>query len=167
MQTNFLAIGIATIIPLIVGFVWYSPKIGFGKAWMAATGIKEEDGKKVNMALIFGLTIVCSFFIAFTLQTIVIHQFGLYGFLHEQKDFTEPNSLSASLLQQIMDNYSTSFRTFKHGALHGALAGIFLAIPLLAVPALFEMKSFKYVAINGGYWVVSLALMGGVICMMM
>lgn len=167
MKMNYTAILVATIIPLIVGFFWYSPKIGFGKAWMKVTGITEEDAKKVNMMLIFGLTILLSLFVAFTMQVLVIHQFSIYSFLHEQKDFAEPNSLSSTLLQQIMDNYSSSYRTFKHGALHGTLAGISLALPIVAVPALFEMKGWKYVAINSGYWILSMALMGGVICAMM
>lgn len=166
MPFNFIAILIATFIPIIVGSVWYNPKIGFGKAWMQATGITEEAGKKVNMPLVFGLTLLFSFFVAFIMQTVVIHQFHIYNFLHEQKDFAEPNSLSSSLLKQIMDNYATSYRSFKHGALHGTLAGLFLAFPIIAIPAIFEMKGVKYIAINAGYWIVSMALMGGVICAM-
>jgi len=166
MPLNFIAILIATFIPLIVGFIWYNPKFGFGKAWMQVTGITQEDEKKANMVLMFSLTLLLSFFMAFIMQTIVIHQLHIYNFLHEQKDFAEPNSLSSTLLKQIMDNYATSFRSFKHGVLHGTLAGIFLALPIIAIPALFEMKGVKYVAINAGYWIVSMALMGGVICAM-
>jgi hypothetical protein len=29
---------------------------------------------------------------------------------------------------------------------------------------LFERKGFRYIAINGGYWIISMALMGGIIC---
>jgi hypothetical protein len=29
---------------------------------------------------------------------------------------------------------------------------------------MFEKKSVKYVAINAGYWIVTLAIMGGIIC---
>ncbi len=167
MKFNFLAIGIASILPIIIGFIWYSPKLGFGKAWMQATGIKEEDGKNVNMKLVLGLTLFYSFMLAFLLQTVVIHQVHIYNFLHEQKDFTEPGSLSSRLLQEIMDNYATSYRSFKHGALHGTIAGIFFALPIIAIPALFEQRGAKYIAIHSGYWIVSLALMGGIICAMM
>ena len=63
-----------------------------------------------------------------------------------------------------MDKYGNNFRTFKHGFVHGILAGIFLALPLIAVNALFEKKGVAYIAINAGFWTINLALMGGVIC---
>ena len=37
-------------------------------------------------------------------------------------------------------------------------------MPILGIQAMFEKKSFKYVAINAGYWIVTLAIMGGIIC---
>jgi len=39
-----------------------------------------------------------------------------------------------------------------------------LALPIVGIPALFERKGFNYIAINAGYWIVSMALMGGVLC---
>ena len=44
------------------------------------------------------------------------------------------------------------------------LSGSFLAMPVIAIIAMFERKSVKYVAINAGYWIVTLAIMGGLIC---
>ena len=62
-----------------------------------------------------------------------------------------------------MKHGTEAFMTFKHGALHGSMLGLFVALPVFATNALFEMKSFKYVAINAGYWIVTMALMGGII----
>ena len=154
----------ATLVPLVIGFVWYNPKIGFGKAWMAATGITEEDGKNANMGLIFGLTLLLSFFVAVVMTLLVVHQVHVNALLTHQPDSGDPNSESMALLAKFNELYSTSYRTFKHGAFHGTFAGIMLAFPIIGVPALFERKSFKYVAINAGYWVVCMALMGGIIC---
>jgi hypothetical protein len=164
MKVNFLILLAATLVPLVVGFIWYSPKIGFGKAWMAATGMTEESAKGANMGLMFGLTILFSFFMAFVLQSFVIHQFPLFGLLSQQPDFKTAGSESSVLWEKMYGLYGNSFRTFKHGAFHGALMGIFFAMPIVAINALFERKSFKYVAINAGYFIVSLCLMGGVIC---
>jgi uncharacterized membrane protein len=161
---NIIVLLGATLIPLIVGFIWYSPTLGFGKAWMAATGLTQEDEKKANMGLMFGLTILLSFFVAFIMTLLVIHQIHIVSLLSNQPDSQDPNSESMAILHRIMELYGTSYRTFKHGAFHGTIAGIMLAVPIIAIPALFERKSFKYVAINGGYWVVCMALMGGVIC---
>jgi hypothetical protein len=44
------------------------------------------------------------------------------------------------------------------------MAGLFIAMPVLAINSMFENKGFKYNAINAGYWIVSMTLMGGVIC---
>jgi hypothetical protein len=37
-------------------------------------------------------------------------------------------------------------------------------LPLIGINSLFERKSFKYIFIHTGYWIISLALMGGVLC---
>jgi hypothetical protein len=164
MKVNFLALLAATAVPMIIGMIWYNPKIGFGKAWMAVTGVTPEDGKKQNMALVFGLTALFSFFISLVLQMLVIHQFSIDGILRTQADSADPNGESMTMLNEFMSKYGHSYRTFKHGAFHGTLAGILFAMPVLAINAMFEGKRFKYIAINAGFWIVCLALMGGVIC---
>ncbi len=75
-----------------------------------------------------------------------------------------PNSEVGALLANLTAKYGHNFRTFKHGALHGALSGLLFATPVLAINSLFEKKTFQYVAIHAGYWIVTLALIGGVIC---
>ena len=30
--------------------------------------------------------------------------------------------------------------------------------------AMFEAKGFTYITVNAGYWIISLALMGGIVC---
>jgi hypothetical protein len=44
------------------------------------------------------------------------------------------------------------------------MGGLTLALPIIGINALFERRGFKYIAINVGYWVVSMAIMGGIIC---
>jgi hypothetical protein len=63
-----------------------------------------------------------------------------------------------------MADYGTAYRTFKHGMLHGFITGLFLALPIVGINALFERKSWKYILINGGYFIVCLTIMGGIIC---
>jgi hypothetical protein len=48
------------------------------------------------------------------------------------------------------------------GALYGTLAGIWVALGIATV-ALFERRSWLYSAINGGYWLVSFAVMGAIL----
>lgn len=161
---NMMAVLAATFIPLVIGSIWYSPKIGFGKAWMTATGMTEEKAKTSNMFLIFGLVTLFSFFVAVIMQMLVIHQVHVYSLLSAQAEFSDPNSEAALMLEKFKSLFDSSYRTFKHGAFHGTLAGIMLALPIVSVNALFEQKSFKYVAINAGYWILCMALMGGIVC---
>ncbi len=163
MELNILITGLAALTPLVMGFIWYNPKV-FGNAWMNAAGLTEEKLKGGNMLLIFGLTYLGSFFIAFMLQFIVIHQWGMFSTLANDPSLMETGSELHTYFADFMANYGTNFRTFKHGALHGAINGLLLITPIIAIGALFERKGFKYIAVNAGYWIVTLALMGGIIC---
>jgi hypothetical protein len=164
MNVNFLVILGAALVPMVMGFIWYNPKV-LGKAWSAVAGMTEEKMKGGNMALIFGLAFLLSFFMAFGLQFLVIHQWGLISSLMtDPKALMDPTTETGSYVSNYMAKYGTNFRTFKHGALHGTMAGFMFALPILGTNALFERKSFKYVAINAGYWIITMALMGGIIC---
>ena len=157
MEFNFIAIIVAALVPLIVGFIWYNPKV-FGNAWMQASGVTEEQIKGGNMAKIFGLALVFAFLLAFTLPTLVNHQMGAVSLTGGDIENALPS------FQAFMDDYGDAFRTFKHGVFHGVLAGFFIALPILGTNALFERKSAKYILINSGYWIVTLGIMGGIIC---
>ncbi len=163
MKPNFVIILIAALIPMIMGFIWYNPKV-FGKAWMKAADINEEKMKGANMGVIFGVSLLLSFFLAFSMQFVVIHQWHLNSILLNEEGFNDPNSELGKYVAAFMEKYGHNFRTFKHGALHGTLAGITIALPILGTNALFERKGFKYIAVNVGYWIVTMALMGGFIC---
>lgn len=163
MKINILILLAATLVPLVIGFIWYNPKV-FGNAWMKATGMTPESAKGANMGLMLGLTALFSFFIAFIMQTVVIHQFGTFGILSTQPDFSTAGSESSTMWAHFNELYGNSYRTFKHGAFHGTLTGIFFVMPIIAINALYERRGVKYVAINAGYFTVSLALMGGIIC---
>ena len=157
MEINFYALLAAAFSTLVIGFVWYHPKV-FGTIWMRESGMTEEKGKGMKMPMVFGLCFVYSFFIAFILEALTIHQFGALGMVGGDPTLAKPSYAA------FMADYGMAFRTFKHGMLHGFIAGLFFALPVIAVPALYERKSWKYILINGGYWVVACMIMGGIVC---
>ena len=57
---NWLAIIVASIIPLVTGFIWYNPKV-FGTVWMKETGMTSEKAEKSNPAKTFGVAVICFF----------------------------------------------------------------------------------------------------------
>lgn len=158
METfNYLAILAASVVPIFIWSLWYNPKF-FGNAWVREAEITEEKMKSGNMAVIFIITLLLSFLFAFSLQQLTNHQMGAV-----QLTGGDPTAAKPSF-DAFMADYGTAFRTFRHGALHGVLAGVFLIFPVIAINGMFERKSWKYIFINSGYWVVSLAIMGAIVC---
>ena len=154
---NPLAIVVAAVSALVVGFFWYNPKV-FGTAWMQAAGMTDEQIKGGNMLKIFGLALVFAFLLATAMPGIVIHQMGVFSLVGGDPSVALPS------YEALMADYGDAFRTFKHGAFHGVLTGVFVALPILGTNALFERKSAKYIFINSGYWIVTLGVMGAIIC---
>ncbi|MBL0735427.1 DUF1761 domain-containing protein [Flavobacterium sp. GN10] len=159
MQINFAALFIAAIVTLVTGFIWYSPKV-FGTIWMKENNLTQEELRKGNMLKIFGLTYVFSLMITMTLMSLTIHQSGAIGMVGGPPlmDSAKPSFAA------FMADYGMAYRTFKHGALHGFMSGLFFAFPLIGINGLFERKSWKYIFIHAGYWILTLTLMGGIIC---
>lgn len=136
---NWLAIIVASVIPLITGFLWYNPKT-FGITWMREAGMTEEKAKQMNIPKTYGITVILSFVIALF----------LWVWTTTGGAPSEPHG-------------TAEFMTFKHGAFHGALLAIIVGLPIMGINALFEQKSFKYIAINIGFWILTLAIMGGIV----
>lgn len=157
MEINFLALFVAALSTLIVGFVWYNPKV-FGTIWMKESGMTEEKMKGGNMLLTFGLSLLYAFFISFIIQMLTIHQFGALGMVGGDPSIAKPS------YEAFMADYGMAFRTFKHGALHGFMTGLFLVLPVIGTNALYERRSFKYTLVTGGFWIVCFMIMGGIIC---
>lgn len=164
---NIIAVLVAALVPMIIGFIWYNPKV-FGKAWMEATGMTEEKGKQSKMAVVFGLSLLFSFMLAFSMQFMVVHQYHIESAFYDyQQQIKDISTSEGSLFKSVMDLVGNGHRTFGHGALHGTISGVFVALPIVGTGALFEQKGAKYIFIQAGYWIVSMALMGGIISVWM
>ncbi len=157
MQPNFLAIFVAALTTLLVGYFWYSPML-FGNAWQKEAGLTDEKARSGNLAIIYGLTFVFSILIAMAMQFITIHEYGVFSMVGGDVENAKQSH------KDFMNDYGHIFRTFKHGAFHGTLAAITLVFPLIAINGMFERRSWKYIFINAGYWAVCFATMGGIIC---
>ncbi|MFN8324568.1 DUF1761 domain-containing protein [Flavobacterium sp.] len=159
MPFNFLAVLVASLSTLLVGFIWYNPKV-FGTIWMKETGMTEEKAKNSNMVKVFGLTILYSVMLSFIMTALTIHQFGALGMIGGP-DFIATAKPSYAAF---MTDYGDAFRTFKHGALHGFMSGVFIGLPIVAINSLFEQKSWKYILVTAGYWIVSMTIIGAIVC---
>ncbi len=129
---NFLAVIAATLSTFLVGWLWYGPL--FGKTWMNAVGLSEEQLQQGNMAKTFGLAFVFEFIMALNLAMFLTGS---------------PEALAQA--------------SVGTGAFYGFLTGFGWIFFALAVNSLYEQKSWKYIFINGGYWTVALTIMGLII----
>ena len=154
---------LSALIPLIVGFIWYNPKV-FGGFWMRVSGMTEEKMKSGKMLWIFLLTYIFGFLLSAIMISVVIHQSHLYSIFADTPGAQDPMTEVGKMFSDLMAKYGDNFRTFKHGAFHGTLTAVFIALPVIGINALFERRGGKYILVHVGYWMVTLALIGGTVC---
>ena len=70
-NANLLAILVAAAAGFLIGGIWYGPL--FGKAWMQARGLTEEELSGGNMLKIYGLTFAFSVLSALFLGHLLAH----------------------------------------------------------------------------------------------
>ncbi len=162
MHINFLMVALTSVIPLIVGFVWYNKNV-MGAVWMRETGIDPDAANPRNMAIVFGVSLLLSLMLAVSLMPVTLHFMGLGSMLADEPAMKDPNSELSKTVTNLMTQYGSNFRTFKHGIFHGVLMSICMILPVLGINALFERKSLKYVLVHWGYWAITMGLMGGFI----
>lgn len=134
MEINFLAIGLAAFVGILIGGLWFSP-IAFFPVWWKFLGKKPEDQTgSENLAVVFGST-----FIAAIIQAIVMAVF-------------------ISLAEQA----TGSMDTFT-GLAIGALVGVGFAATASLSHHLFGGFAVKAWVLEAGQDIASLAVMGAII----
>jgi len=63
-------------------------------------------------------------------------------------------------------NQEGDFDTFRHGAWHGTVIAIAIVTPVLVINGFFRQKAWKNILIDIFYWIITLALMGGILDVM-
>ncbi|PIW29853.1 MAG: hypothetical protein COW29_05440 [Rhodobacterales bacterium CG15_BIG_FIL_POST_REV_8_21_14_020_59_13] len=79
---SIIAVLLATLSFMIVGFLWYGPL--FGKRWMALNGFTEKSMKDTNMAVVMGKGITNSLVAAIGMG-LVLNWKGAEGLLASMK----------------------------------------------------------------------------------
>ncbi len=162
-QANWWIIPLAAFIPLLVGSIWYNPKV-FGKSWVKAAEITEERAQSGNVIKIFGLTYLFSILAAYMLTMLSVHQSGMIQLFLGDELMNDANSEAMKILTSLMENYGERHRTFGHGIIHGMEAGLFFGLPLIGINTLFERRPFMYAWIHIGFFMLCFGLMGGILC---
>jgi hypothetical protein len=65
---NVLALFVVALVPMIMGFIYYHPKV-LGAVWQREAGVTDEKMKGGKMALIFGLSFFFSLLLSVSMNT--------------------------------------------------------------------------------------------------
>ena len=141
---NFGALLVATVIPMIIGFIYYHPAL-LGKVWMNANGFTQESLGKGPKPVLYLLALVASFLLANFFWAWV----------------TGVGGVEQSQVVDAKDGHS--YVTFKHGVVHGVIFAITIVLPIFTTMAIFEKRKFAWAIVNWGYWAITAILMCGIL----
>lgn len=138
VPVNFLAILLAGIVSMAVGFAWYSPFI-LGKPWMKEKGYSAEALKKEQkkMGPFYGASFVLALLMAFVLNHIMV-----MGASYFKTDF-------------LFSGLTSAFWMW-----------LGFVMPTQATAQIFGEKNWKLLGIDTGHQLASLLAMGVVIGLM-
>lgn len=157
MEPNIPALIAAALIPLLLALVWYSPAVA-GRV-VTDSRLSTAFRPPARMALRVVLLLLLGILLVVAVMPVTIHQMHIYSILAGQ-----PQAEIDATMKPLMAKYGGVYRTFKHGAFHGTLSAIFMVLPVLGISAIAERKPGKVVLAHLGYWIITLALVGGVVC---
>ena len=132
---NYIAVVLATLSSMVIGSIWYTPKV-FGKYWMKAANITPSGNMKDGIRPIL-ITVVVSFITAWVLAGAVSISFDFYGgsFL-----------VNALLTGLILWAGFTAARFITHDAFDGRPAG------LTVLNVAHELVTILVMALIIGVW---------------
>lgn len=140
-EVNYIAVIVAALIPSIMGAIYYGPL--FEKQWLSSIGKTKEEMEPSNMAVTYGLALLMAVLVSMSLKMTI-------ELVH--RDINSSGDLIFS-----------SFHTFGHGALHGAMICLTLVVPIVVSLSLFHKMSGKNIILNIVFWTICFALMGGIL----
>ncbi len=133
-EINWLSMLLATATPLTIGYLYYHPAV-FGAAWKDSMGAISEDRTPVQKAVMIGVGLLVSFLLSFFL--LVFNNEGI--------------------------NQEGDFDNFPHGAWHGFFIFVTVVTPIVVLSGLRSRMKAKHILIHLLYWLITLALIGGIV----
>ena len=138
VPVNYIAVLVAAVVNIVLGFLWYGPL--FGKPWMAMMGFTKESmdqAKKKGMAKNYALMALGSLVMSYVLA----HSF-------------------------VFASTYTATTGVVGGLMVGFWSWLGFIAPVTMGTVLWEGKSWKLWILNSGYYFVGLLIMGVILAMM-
>lgn len=156
MNLNFIAIGIISLIPLVIGYFWYHPNSKI-RNWSKINFVDYGDLKikQVVALFIFSATLIFGYI------NIVIHQMGFYELFFT--DIMMGSDEAQIIVDNFLNEYGNKHRHFGHGVFHGIINAFVFALPFIGIHAILEGRGLKYVLHHFLFWLVTSAIVCGLI----
>jgi hypothetical protein len=135
IEVNYLAVLLAGVASMVVGFLWYGPML-FAKPWMKLMGHTKEsmEKEKTNMGKTYGISFVLALVTAYVLSHVMTLSQNFYN------------------TGAVMTGLTSAFWMW-----------LGFIMPVQATDVLFGSKKFKLFLINTGYQLASVLAMGVVL----
>jgi len=160
IEANWLILPIAALLPLVLGFIWYHPSV-LGTKLATITGDPIVKNRPLGkLALIYFLSLI----LAYILTLMSVHQTAIFQLFFMDPELANADSSHNVFINEFMETYGDRHRSFGHGVVHGAEAGLMFGLALLGITTLMQNKPFKLIWIHLVFWVVCCGLMGGLLC---
>ena len=162
-QANWLILPMVAIIPIILGMIWYNPKVMGTKL----AQINDQPISSISSNFTIGriaLVYLLSVFFAYVLMLNSVHQVAIFQLFFMDSEVAKAGSEYQAFIDNFMENYGHRHRSFGHGLLHGAEAAFFYGLGTLGLTTLLTGGSLKKIWIHLGFIVICGSLMAGFIC---
>lgn len=130
IEVNYLAVFIAAILSMVIGFAWYSPVL-FGKPWMKLMGYNSEDLKKEQkkMGKLYGISFILSLVMAYVLAHVMVLSMSFYDYTAVMTGITSAFWMWLGFIMPVQATM-TIFSTNKNFTLFAINTGYQLAVVL-------------------------------------
>jgi hypothetical protein len=137
VEVNYLAVLLAGIASMVLGFLWYSPYL-LGNMWMKEKGLSKESMKanQKEMGKLYGLSFLFSLVTAYVLSHVM--------------------SLS---------EFFFGYPILQTGITTAIWMWLGFVLPVQVTATIFGSKNWKLLGIDTGYQLVSLLLMAVVLAL--
>jgi len=156
MHLNYYAFFLISFIPMVIGYYWYHPK-SFIRKWSGEIFI---DPRELNLKQII-ILLILSFALVYGYINLIIHQMGFYELFFT--DIMKGSEEAENFVQEFMSQYGQKHRHFGHGVLHGIINAFVFALPFIGINGILDQKKKKYVILHFSYWLITSAIIGGLI----
>ena len=127
---------------MIIGAIFYGPL--FGKQWVASLGYSQDNlPEPIKMPIVYVISFLLSFVLSYHIAFIIEH-------VHKG-------------VNDAGERIFTTTHTFGHGAFHGLQLALIIVVPVLVSNLLFQRNKASNIFLNVVYWLIALAIMGGIV----